>query len=279
MATVYYICGPTAGGKTSFSIAPAQRLPQAVLINADTMQLYRGLEPLAMHPSPEEQKLVEHRLFGVLDLSQDMSRAAWLDLAKQEIERAFAQGKQPILIGGSRSFAAELMRAAQGLEIKADLDNAITFPASQGPRPDFPHQLHTIMLMSPVQGREAAFRKLVERKAGPALESLVQARHEGHFYDPARPGFWVFGAKEYSAVLDGALDLRAAQDIIVKKALDYAAGQDGLLAGLEQRLRGLGAKVLLLHSEDGAQNVDKALAFMGAGPARGFAAPKPRPGI
>src|SRR4051812_44267670 len=104
MKKVLYICGPTMSGKTGFSVELAQRMPDAVFINADTMQLYKGLESMAGHPSVEEMARIDHRLFGVLSPDQHFSCGEWLDRAKQEIEKACRAGKQPVLIGGSRSF-------------------------------------------------------------------------------------------------------------------------------------------------------------------------------
>src|SRR6188508_2363090 len=133
MEQILYICGPTASDKTAFSIAFARALGNAVIINADTMQLYRGLEILAGHPDEKQQAQVEHRLFGILDLSQDFSRSQWLGLAVREIKQVLDAGKQPVLVGGSRSFAAELVRAAYGISLDVDMDNAVTFPADENP--------------------------------------------------------------------------------------------------------------------------------------------------
>src|SRR4051812_39885564 len=120
MKKVFYICGPTASGKTALSVEIARQLPDAVFINADTMQLYKGLEPLAAHPTPEQLSQIDHRLFGIFDLSHKSSRSEWMELAKAEIEKAFEEGKQPILIGGSRSFAAELAEAAYKIDLSVD---------------------------------------------------------------------------------------------------------------------------------------------------------------
>jgi tRNA dimethylallyltransferase len=94
------IAGPTASGKSALAL----RLAQArggVIINADSMQVYRELRILSARPSPEEEALAPHRLYGHVSGAEDYSVARWLNDATHEIEAAWAGGFLPIICGGT----------------------------------------------------------------------------------------------------------------------------------------------------------------------------------
>lgn len=94
------IAGPTASGKSAFAIELAKRL-KGVIINADSMQLYREMRIVSARPSLEDEALAAHRLYGVLPASHACSTGEWLGYARQEIERARGSGFLPILVGGT----------------------------------------------------------------------------------------------------------------------------------------------------------------------------------
>lgn len=94
------VTGPTASGKSAL----AARLAQAfggVVINADSMQIYRDLAVLTARPGPAETALAPHRLFGALDAAEACSAGRWRELALAEIEAARAEGRLPVLCGGT----------------------------------------------------------------------------------------------------------------------------------------------------------------------------------
>lgn len=94
------VFGPTASGKSAAAAAIAQAF-DGVVINADSMQVYRDLRVLTARPSETEERVVPHRLYGVLDGDETCSAADWRDMAVREIEAASASGKVPILCGGT----------------------------------------------------------------------------------------------------------------------------------------------------------------------------------
>ncbi|MEO9528636.1 tRNA (adenosine(37)-N6)-dimethylallyltransferase MiaA [Roseibium sp.] len=94
------IAGPTASGKSALALSLAKSL-NGVIINADSMQLYRDLRVVSARPSAEEEVEVPHRLYGVLPASTAFSTGAWLRLAAGEIQAAGDAGRLPILIGGT----------------------------------------------------------------------------------------------------------------------------------------------------------------------------------
>lgn len=97
---VVLVTGPTASGKSALAARLAQAL-DGVVINADSMQVYRDLAILTARPGPAETALAPHRLFGVLDAAETCSAGRWRALALSEIEAARAEGKLPILCGGT----------------------------------------------------------------------------------------------------------------------------------------------------------------------------------
>jgi tRNA dimethylallyltransferase len=94
------IAGATASGKSAAALILAERLGGTV-INADSMQVYRELPILAAHPAPEERARVPHRLYGAIPAAQAYSVGRWLDDAKKAIGAAEAEGRVPILTGGT----------------------------------------------------------------------------------------------------------------------------------------------------------------------------------
>ncbi|WP_426958009.1 tRNA (adenosine(37)-N6)-dimethylallyltransferase MiaA [Muricoccus radiodurans] len=94
------IAGPTASGKSALAVALA-RAANGVVINADSMQVYRELRILTARPSPEEEALAPHALYGVRPAAEAASVAWWRDAALAEMARATAQGRLPILCGGT----------------------------------------------------------------------------------------------------------------------------------------------------------------------------------
>src|SRR5258708_4722898 len=106
---VIVITGPTASGKSALALALAHGR-QGTVINADAMQTYDAFPILTAQPTAEEQAGVPHRLYGVLPLSETLSAARWRTLAAAEIERCLAEGRTPILCGGSGLYLRTLMQ-------------------------------------------------------------------------------------------------------------------------------------------------------------------------
>lgn len=96
----FYICGPTASGKTALALQKAHEL-DGEIVNADAFQLYRGLEIVSAAPSSEERAIVPHHLFGVLAPTGSSDAGSYLRLAKPVIEEIQSRGKTPIVTGGS----------------------------------------------------------------------------------------------------------------------------------------------------------------------------------
>jgi tRNA dimethylallyltransferase len=94
------LAGPTASGKSALALDLARRFG-GVVINADSMQVYAGLRVLTARPTPAEEALVPHRLYGVRPPGEAASVAWWRGQALAEMAAARAAGRVPILCGGT----------------------------------------------------------------------------------------------------------------------------------------------------------------------------------
>ncbi len=94
------VAGPTCSGKSALALALARRL-DGVVINADAMQVYRELRVLTARPTPTDEALAPHRLYGVRPAGQPGSVAWWRMAALAELEAAWAAARLPILCGGT----------------------------------------------------------------------------------------------------------------------------------------------------------------------------------
>ncbi|WP_433558677.1 tRNA (adenosine(37)-N6)-dimethylallyltransferase MiaA [Pseudonocardia xinjiangensis] len=94
------VVGPTGTGKSDLGLALAAELGGEV-INADAMQLYRGLDIGTAKLTPAERAGVPHHLLDVLDVTEVASVAAYQRAAREVVERLRAAGRTPVLVGGS----------------------------------------------------------------------------------------------------------------------------------------------------------------------------------
>jgi tRNA dimethylallyltransferase len=94
------IAGPTASGKSALAMAEARKR-RGVIINADSMQVYRELHILTARPTADDEAQVPHRLYGHVPGADAYSVARWLSDVKQEMQRCWEQGAVPIICGGT----------------------------------------------------------------------------------------------------------------------------------------------------------------------------------
>ena len=109
MQKVSVIAGPTASGKSAYALEIAQKQP-AVIINADSMQVYRDFPILTAQPSLDEQAQTPHKLYGFIGIHEKNDAATWSALATSEIHAAWSQNKLPILVGGTGLYLKTLIQ-------------------------------------------------------------------------------------------------------------------------------------------------------------------------
>jgi tRNA dimethylallyltransferase len=106
---VALIAGPTASGKSALALAIAAR-HNGVVINADSAQVYADLRILTARPSAEEEASAPHCLFGHVDAADaTYSAARWAAEATRAIDATLAEGKLPILVGGTGLYVRTLL--------------------------------------------------------------------------------------------------------------------------------------------------------------------------
>lgn len=114
--TVVAVVGPTASGKSDLGIALAQALGGEV-VNADSMQLYRGMDVGTAKLAPSERGGIVHHLLDIWDVAVPASVAEYQALARGVVDRLRADGVAPVVVGGS------------GLYVRAVLDD-LQFPGT-----------------------------------------------------------------------------------------------------------------------------------------------------
>src|ERR1700726_5012586 len=103
------IAGPTASGKSALAFELAQKTG-GVIINTDSMQVYRDLRSITARPTPEEEAQVPHRLYGHVDAAVNFSAGSWVADAAKVLAEARAQNHLPVFVGGSGLYFKALTR-------------------------------------------------------------------------------------------------------------------------------------------------------------------------
>jgi tRNA dimethylallyltransferase len=115
------IAGPTASGKSAVALALAKRTG-GTIINADSAQVYRNLHILSARPSPDEEARAPHRLYGYRDGALPCSAADWAADARAEIASVQAEGRLPIMVGGTGLYLRTLL---QGIAPVPEIDASV----------------------------------------------------------------------------------------------------------------------------------------------------------
>lgn len=136
------LVGPTATGKTAAAITLAQRL-NGEIVNADSMQVYRGMDIGTAKPTWEERQQAVFHLLDLITPDQPFSVSAWKTLAEAAIADIARRGKRPIVCGGT------------GLYVRALLDD---WSLAETP---------------PAPGLREALREELERRGAPALHAQL----------------------------------------------------------------------------------------------------------
>ncbi len=103
------IAGPTASGKSALALEFAQKTG-GVIVNADSMQVYRDLRIITARPTVEEERQVPHRLYGHVDAAVNFSAGSWVTDAAKVLAEVRAQNRLPVFVGGSGLYFKALTR-------------------------------------------------------------------------------------------------------------------------------------------------------------------------
>lgn len=106
---IIVIAGPTASGKSGLALDLAKEL-NGVVINADSMQVYKDIPILAASPSLSDIKIAPHKLYGIYDASYRGNVVEWIELCKKEIDIARNNNQTPIIVGGTGLYIESLTK-------------------------------------------------------------------------------------------------------------------------------------------------------------------------
>ena len=150
---IILISGPTASGKSKFSLKLAKKINGEV-INADSMQVYKQLQVLTARPIKKDIKKIKHHLYGFCDVKKNFSTGEWLKLSIKKIKRIQKKNKVPIIVGGT------------GLYFKALTDGLVKIP-------NIPIRIRNkIRLMQKKLGQKKFYKKLL------TLDPLIKNKIE-----------------------------------------------------------------------------------------------------
>lgn len=107
-ARAILIAGPTAAGKSAIAMRLAEAF-DGVVVNADSMQVYRELRILTARPSPEDESRCPHRLYGHRSAAEPYSTGAWASEAAEVIADLGASGRLPVFVGGTGLYFRALL--------------------------------------------------------------------------------------------------------------------------------------------------------------------------
>jgi tRNA dimethylallyltransferase len=108
------IAGPTASGKSALALALAERRG-GIVINTDSMQVYRDLKIITARPGAAEEARAPHLLYGHVDAAENYSVGRFLGDAAGAVEAARRQGRVPIFVGGSGLYFTALTRGLSAI--------------------------------------------------------------------------------------------------------------------------------------------------------------------
>ena len=106
---IILIAGPTASGKSALALALAEKLA-AVIVNADSMQVYRDLRVITARPTAEEERRAAHRLYGHVDAAENFSVGRWCREAAALLDETQRTARPVILVGGTGLYFNALSR-------------------------------------------------------------------------------------------------------------------------------------------------------------------------
>lgn len=236
VVTPYYICGPTASGKSALALEMAEKL-DGEIINADAFQLYQGLEIVSAAPSADEKSQVPHHLYGVLAPTESADAQRYVDLVKPVIAEIISRGKTPIITGGSGLYLKFLTHGAAPLPtgdavLRAEMDSQ-----------SLEELVARLQLLDPVEASRTALqnRRFVSR----ALEICILS---GKKASDLRDG-WENQTAEISSNLRGHVIQRTREELHVRIAQRTISMLDG------------GAIEEVAALKDVSTNLEKAIGF------------------
>lgn len=195
---VIALFGPTAVGKTAVALELADRLRESgedpVAISCDALQVYQGLATLTGTASEQEQQRLEHRMVGIVPLTEPFSLGDYMPRAHAEIDGALAEGRRPIVLGGTGLY----LRAAL-----ADLSLEKVPPNSETSELWSPETRHPTAIFGLTMEREQLYRRIDERVDAIVAAGAEEEVRRAEALDPSHTARKALG---FSELLEGDVD-------------------------------------------------------------------------
>ncbi len=198
MTQVVALFGPTGVGKTAVALELADRLravgEDPVAISCDALQVYQGLSILTGTASEQEQQRLEHRMVGIVPLTEPFSLGDYMPRAHAEIDGALAAGRRPIVLGGTGLY----LRAAL-----ADLSLEKVPPNTETSELWSPETRHPTAIFGLTMEREQLYRRIEER-----VDAIVAAGAEAEVRraEELGPSHTARKALGFKELLEGDVD-------------------------------------------------------------------------
>ncbi|MDC3083342.1 tRNA (adenosine(37)-N6)-dimethylallyltransferase MiaA, partial [Pelagibacteraceae bacterium] len=127
---IYFVLGPTASGKSKFALNLAEKL-NGEIINADSMQIYSELSILTARPTINDQKKINHHLYGFVKGSVRYNVQKWCEEASKKINYLVNKNITPIIVGGTGLYIESLINGIVSIpfipeKIKKESDKMIS---------------------------------------------------------------------------------------------------------------------------------------------------------
>ena len=188
------IAGPTASGKSALALELAAQT-DGVIINADSMQVYRNLRIITARPSEEEMRRAPHLLYGHIDAAEIYSAGRWLREAEQTIATAREAGRLAIVIGGTGLYFSALLKGLSAVpEVSAEVRQQIRDLGEKNSN----EALHAMLLAR--DPRTAAEIRVSDRQRILRALEVIEATGRGLAEWRAEPGVPVLNTGMYRAI-------------------------------------------------------------------------------
>lgn len=211
------VLGPTASGKTGYAIDLALRDGNAEIVNADSRQLYRGMDIGTAKVTEEEMQGVPHHMLDVLD-PNERSTAPWFKgEAEKVIDDILARERTPILVGGSMLYIAAI---TDGLSFDPEKRDELRSPESESK--------YNLDIIGLGKSRDEVVEKINNRTKILFEKGWVQEVQSllDQGYAKGDPGFVACGYREIADALEsGVTDFADLEEVIAAKTRQYARRQ------------------------------------------------------
>ena len=253
------IVGPTAVGKTAFSIEIAKAF-SGEIISCDSMQLYEYMDIGSAKPSLEEMEGIPHHMIGVIDPKESFSAAQYKERAIPIIEDILSRGKLPMVVGGTGLYLDSIIYdfdfAARPEEDESFRNSLYALAEEEGPEalferlkeldPQAANRVHPNNIKRVVRAIESA-------KKGQGISDFSRAREREMLYDPLIIGLTMDREQLYDRI-----NLRV-DNLMDKGLLDEVKGLMEMgLTDKDYSMQGIGYKELIRYF-NGEYDLDMAI--------------------